>query len=128
MRRRSQGTPRGLCLLLLAFAALACQDEPPAPAAPDPAATLPVWARCENWRRRDGLCDQTALLADHEECVRTQGEPEEERLLAAGVAGMARRRATERKIIVCLEQRGWMMKPEGFRNLPGRPPQPAPPP
>lgn len=127
MRRRSQVTLRGLCLLLPALATLACRDEPDQPVGQDPAASLPLWARCENWRRANHSCDQTTLLADHEECVRTEGEPDRQRLLAAGVGGMARRRAVERKTIVCLEQRGWMMKPAGLRNLPGRPPQAAPP-
>lgn len=127
MRRRSQVTPRGLCLLLPALAALGCQDEPAAPAAQDPSASLPLWARCENWRRPNHSCDPTALLADYEECVRTEGNPSRERLREAGVGPLALRRAEERTIIVCLERRHWMMKPEGFRNLPGRPPQPDPP-
>lgn len=127
MRRRSQGTLRGLCLLLPALAALACQDEPAAPEREDPAASLPLWARCENWRRPNHSCDPTVLLADYEECVRTEGVPTRQRLLQAGVARLARLRAEERTIIVCLERRHWMMKAAGLRNLPGRPPQAAPP-
>ena len=127
MRRRSQGTLRALCLLLLALAALACREEPAPPAGEDPAAALPLWARCENWRRPDHSCDQTALLADYEECVRTEGDPSGQRLLQDGVGRLARRRAVERTVIVCLERRRWMMKQAGMRNLPGRP-QPAAPP
>jgi hypothetical protein len=125
MRRRSQVTLRALCLLLLALAALACQEEPAAPAGEDPTASLPVWARCENWRRPNHSCDQTALLADYEECVRTDGDESQRRLHSVG--RLARSRAVERTIIVCLERRHWMMKAAGLRNLPGRP-QPAAPP
>jgi hypothetical protein len=126
MRRRSQETLVGLCLLLPALALLACRDDRD-PADEAPGAALPIWGSCENWEGRDRRCDQAALLADHEECVRTEGEPERQRMRAAGVAGLARRRAAERITIVCLEKRGWRMRPEGFRHLPGRRPPPPPP-
>jgi hypothetical protein len=108
-----------MCLLLLALAALACRDEAADPAAQDPAASLPLWARCENWRRPDHSCDQTALLADYEECARTERAPRAGRL--------ARQRALERAIIVCIERRRWLMNPAALRNLPGRPQPDGPP-
>ncbi len=123
----SQGKLRGLCLSLLALVPLACQDEPAAPAGQDPRASLPFWALCENWQRRDKSCDQAVLLADHEVCMRTESLPTRQRLLEARVARLARRRAEERTTIVCLERRAWMLTEAGFRNLPGRPQQAAPP-
>jgi hypothetical protein len=108
-----------MCLLLLALAALACRDEAADPVGQDPASSLPLWARCENWRRSDHSCDQTALLADYEECARTASAPKAGRL--------ARLRGQERAIIVCLERRRWLMNAAALRNLPGRP-QPAGPP
>jgi hypothetical protein len=124
MRRRSQGTLRALCLVPLALAALACREEPAPPTGEDPAASLPFWARCENWRHADHSCDPSALLADYEECVRTEGDPAGERLRHVG--RLARSRAVERTIVVCLERRRWRVKEAGLRNLPGR--QPASPP
>jgi hypothetical protein len=124
MRRCSQGILRALCPLLLALAALACREEPAPPTGEDPAASFPVWARCENWRHPDHSCDQAALLADYEECVRTEGDPTRERL--SHVGRLARSRAVERTIIVCLERRRWRMREAALKNLPGR--EPAAPP
>jgi hypothetical protein len=117
MPRRSQGKLRSLCLVLLAAGASGCgQDETP----PVPKEPLPFWALCENWRRRDGSCDQTTLLADYQDCLRTEGLPTKQRLVDHQVRSTRVSRAWQRATIVCLENRHWMMKQAGLQQLPGR--------
>ena len=116
----------GLCLVLLAAGGVACgEDDPPPVQKPD----LPTWALCENWRRRDGSCDQAALLADYEDCLRTEGAPDKQRLLDHQVRRTAVSRQWQRATIVCIEKRHWMMTEAGRQNLPGReaPSRPPPP-
>jgi len=135
MRHRSQEKLRGLCLSLLVFGALGCGDDPAAPAgqtgpAGQTAATLvPGWAEqiCQYWRRRDGSCDQTALVADYEDCMRTKGVPEFERLSKAGVRTRMRFRGQERVMNLCLEQRSWVITEAGRAHQLGKPRKAAPP-
>jgi hypothetical protein len=125
MPRPAQEKLLGLCLVLLAAGLAACREDDPAPA-PAQKQELPFWALCENWRRRDGSCDQNALLADYQGCLRSEGDPTRERLLDHRVRSTAVSRAWQRATIVCLEKRAWMMTEAGRRNLPGRPPPPPP--
>jgi hypothetical protein len=115
MRHPSQEKLRGLCLGLLVFAAFGCGEDPPAPANPVGAAVARDWTDqiCQFWRRRDGSCDQKALIADHEDCMRTKAMPELERLRKAGRRTRARIVAQERALNLCLEQRAWVITDEG---------------
>jgi hypothetical protein len=125
MPRPTQEKLRGLCLVLLAAGAFACgEDDPP----PVPEQALPIWGACETWRRRDGSCDQAALLADYQDCLRTEGIPHRQRLVEHQARRNAVSRNWQRATIVCVEKRGWKMTEAGFRNLPGRPTPPPPPP
>ena len=109
----------GLCLILLAAGSVGCgRDEPP-PVQQQQQET-PLWALCENWRRRDGSCDPAALLADYQDCLNKEGNPEKQRLLEHGVRSSAVSREWQRKTIVCIEKRHWMMTPAGIQQLPGR--------
>jgi len=130
MSRSPQGKLRGLCRGLLVLGALACGEGPAAPAGQAPATLLPDWALklCQSWRRPDGSCDQTTLIADYDECLRSEGVPEMERLRNAGVGNRQTQLARERKTNTCLEQRRWVMTEEGRRSQLGRvKKRPAPP-
>jgi len=129
MRHRSQEKLRGLCLSLLVFGALACGEDPAAPAGKAPSTPRDDWTQhlCESWRRRDGSCDQTALVADYEDCMRTQGVPEFERLSKAGLRTRMRFRGQERVMNLCLEQRSWMITEEGRAHQLGAVRKAAPP-
>ena len=107
---------RWICLGLLAFGVLACGEDPVSP--PAPAAVVPDWAQhlCRDWRSRDGSCDPTILMADFEECQRTQGLPEMERLRQAGRRNRAVHVGRERATNLCLELRRWVMTKEGREN------------
>jgi len=109
----------GLCLILLIFGALACGDDPVAPEEPAPAAILPDGAQnlCQYWRRADGSCDEMALVADYEECVRTAGAPERERLRRSGRINRLVHKGTDRKTNTCLELRSWVITDEGRRDF-----------
>jgi hypothetical protein len=120
MQRGSQEKLRVLCLVLLAAGALACGGDEPAPGEPEPAKEVPFWALCENWRRRDGSCDQEALLADYEDCLGTEGTPTKQRLLNRQARRLTVSRAWQRATIVCIEKRRWRMTEAGRQNLPGR--------
>ncbi|MFI5217551.1 MAG: hypothetical protein ACHQ3O_13510 [Candidatus Limnocylindria bacterium] len=124
MRHPSQAKLRGLCLLWLAFGAFACGEDPAPPAEPP----IPLWAQdiCEKWRHRDGSCDQRALIADYEECMRTDGRAELDRLRNAGVRSRMRLAAQERATMLCLERRAWVMTAEGRARRSAKPNQPAP--
>jgi len=115
MRSSSQGKLRGLGLAWLLFGAIACSDQPAAPAGPAAASPAPLWAQhiCDDWRRRDGSCDQTVLIADYEECMRTDGLAEMERLRRAGVRTRMRLLAQERATMLCLEKRAWVITEAG---------------
>ena len=125
---------RWLCSSLLILGALACGSEPEKPcssadkaagrchqttatAAPalPPGRVLPDWALqlCKDWQRPDGTCDQMQIMADYEECLRTQGVPEQDRLIAQGVRNRAVQIARERSTNLCVELRHWVMTPEG---------------
>ena len=123
MPRPAQEKLLGLCLVLLAAGWVGCGKDEPPPVQPE----TPFWALCDNWRRRDGSCDPAALLADYQECLNTEGNPERERLRQHGVRSTAVAREWQRKTIVCLEKRHWRMTQAGIQNLPGRPPPPPPP-
>lgn len=129
MRLRSQDTLRGFCLVLLVFGAIACGEDPAPPAGQAPAAVVPAWAQdiCQRWLRRDGSCDQAALMADFEECQRTQGVPELERLREVRSRTRPRLLAMERARNLCLEQRGWAITEQGRASLLARPRNAAPP-
>jgi hypothetical protein len=90
---------------------------------------LPDWAQqlCQSWRRSDGSCDQTTLIADYDECLRSECVPEMERLRMAGVGNRQVQLARERKTNRCLERRQWRMTEEGRQKQLGRPKRPAPP-
>jgi hypothetical protein len=115
MRRSSQGKLRGLCLAGLFFGAIACSRESAEPAAQAAAPPVPLWAQniCENWKRRDGSCDQMTLIADYEECMRTDGLDQMERLRRAGVRQRMRLLAQERATMLCLEKRSWVITETG---------------
>lgn len=67
-----------------------------------------------------------ALIADYEDCLRTAGAPEIERLRRAGRGNRAVHLAGERMTILCLELRRWVMTEEGRQNrLAHGPKQPA---
>jgi hypothetical protein len=118
MRRLSQGMLRGLCLILPIFGALACGDDPPAPAGQAPASPLPDWAQqlCQSWRRPDGSCDQATLMADYGDCLSSQGVPEMERLRKAGVGNRMLNLGRIKATNLCLELRHWVMTEEGRRS------------
>jgi hypothetical protein len=117
-----------LCLLLLALGAFGCREDAPEAAA-TAGASVPDWATrlCEDWVRSDGTCDLGVLVADYEECQRTQGAPEVQRLAKRGVRTRARIRAGERKTNLCLELRKWRMTQAKIDRWRGRS-APAPPP
>jgi len=140
-------TSRWLCSFMLALGTLACGNEPQepcstanaaagrctptaaGPAALPPGGVLPDWALrlCQDWRRTDGTCDQMQILEDYQECLSTQGVPEQDRLIAQGVGSRAVQRARERATHLCLELRRWVMSEEAQERWAGRPRRPAPP-
>jgi hypothetical protein len=129
MRHRTQGKLRGLCLVWLTFGALACGDEPAAPAGQAATPFPLLWAEhiCDDWKRRDGSCDKPALIADYEDCMRSEGLPELERLRKAGVRSRMRLMAQERMTMLCLERRGWVITATGQDHRIGKPKQGVPP-
>jgi len=128
MRRPSQEKLRGLCLGLLVFGAIACGEDRPTPAKQATTGVATDWTQqvCQYWRRRDGSCDQKALVADYEECMRTQGAPEFERLRKAGRRTRARFLAQERAMTLCLEKRSWVITEEGRARQLSAPKKAAP--
>jgi hypothetical protein len=117
----TQEKVRVLCLILLAAGVLACREEEPTPSAPTTSESVPFWALCENWVRRDGSCDPASLLADYEECLQTEGLPTKQRMVERKVRRTRVSRTWQRTVIVCLEKRHWMLTEAGVENLPGRP-------
>lgn len=99
------------------------------PAGQAAATLVPDWSQqiCQHWRRRDGSCDQTALIADYEDCMRTKGAPELERLRRAGRRTRTRIVGQERVMNLCLEQRSWVITEEGRAFQLGGPRKAAPP-
>jgi hypothetical protein len=97
----------------------------PAPVAPG--TVLPDWAQtlCDNYRRADGTCVQADLMADYDECLRTDGQRERDRLRKLGVGNRAVLRAGDRKTNLCLELRGWFeTEAARARRLGSAPPPP----
>jgi hypothetical protein len=115
MWRTTQEKLRGLCLAWLVWGAFGCGSEPEGQASGGP---VPAWAEqiCERWKRQDGTCIRKELIADYEDCMRSDGVPELERLRAAGVRARVRLQGMERLTGLCLEKRGWRITEAGKAN------------
>lgn len=132
MPRTTQGKLRGLCLVWLVWGALACGSDPAPPAGEGSGGPVPAWAEqiCERWKRQDGTCIQKELIADYEDCMRSEGVPELERLRNAGVRARFRLQGMERLTELCLSKRAWVITEAGRASQLSQPTQPkqVPPP
>jgi hypothetical protein len=136
---------RWLCLSTLTLGAFACGSDSSAPcsaadaasgrckpagAAPlviPPGTILPDWALqlCKNWSRPDGSCDQAQVIADYEECLNTQGVPEQQRMIDQHAGNRVILMARERATNLCMELRRWFMTEAGRQDSFGGAPPPA---